>query len=462
MEVTQPADVSDEREPLLRRPKMIGSATDFFLIFAILGLTLASFCVYSTIGPIYTLTATEKGTTTTISGLVFAVYPFVILILSPFVGKYLPKIGPIYALVVGSLLEGLGEILFGFVVLFHEQWTFVLFSFLLRIITAIGATFSKVAVISIITVLYPDHVSVSFGLLGVATGVGLMIGPSLGGSLYQLGGFKLPFIVIGVFVWLMLAVTMLTLPRNRIHTANKEEKVISVIRVVKVPGVSIVGMCIVTTGICITFYESTIAVQLDNITKGKFTKAQIGAFFLFSAGFYTLSSPLCGLIVEHKIPGKYVMIIGHVIAMISFMFLGPAPFLQSVLTASPVSTAISLCLEGISVAPLLVPVIGTMQMYAVCSGLENDMSLGSVISGIFSFCFQTGSIIGPSIGGFLLQYSTFSWGCFILMVLLLIEGIVLAAFIFYKDYQELNKEHTSTNHLSRGADIQRLITEEDL
>lgn len=81
---------------------------------------------------------------------------------------------------------------------------------------------------------------------------------------------------------------------------------------------------------------------------------------------------------------------------------------------------------------------------------------------MFSFCFQTGSIIGPSIGGFLLQYSTFSWGCFILMVLLLIEGIVLAAFIFYKDYQELNKEHTSTNHLSRGADIQRLITEEDL
>ena len=183
MEATQPADVSGGREPLLRKPKMIRSATDFFLIFAILGLTLASFCVYSTIGPIYTLTAKEKGTTTTISGLVFAVYPFVILLLSPFVGKYLPQIGPIYALVLGSLLEGLGEILSGFVVLFHEKWTFVLFSFLLRIITAIGATFSKVAVISIITVLYPGHVSVSFGLLGVATGVDLMIGPSLGGSL---------------------------------------------------------------------------------------------------------------------------------------------------------------------------------------------------------------------------------------------------------------------------------------
>ena len=81
--------------------------------------------------PIYTLTAKE--TTTTISGLVFVVYFFVILLFSPFVGKYLPKIGPIYALVVGSLLDGLGEILFSFAVLFHEQWTFVLFSFLLTI-----------------------------------------------------------------------------------------------------------------------------------------------------------------------------------------------------------------------------------------------------------------------------------------------------------------------------------------
>ena len=82
--------------------------------------------------------------------------------------------------------------------------------------------------------------------------------------------------------------------------------------------------------------------------------------------------------------------------------MGPAPFLQSVITAKTVSTAVLLCLEWTSVTPLLVPWIGTMQMYTVYSGLENDMSWSSATSGMFSFCFQTGSIIGPSIGGVLL------------------------------------------------------------
>ena len=53
MEATRPADFGDEREPFVRKPKMIPSATDIFLIPAILSLTLASFCVCSTIGPIH-------------------------------------------------------------------------------------------------------------------------------------------------------------------------------------------------------------------------------------------------------------------------------------------------------------------------------------------------------------------------------------------------------------------------
>ena len=39
------------------------------------------------------LEATKKGSSTTVSGLVFAAYSYVIFILPPIVGKYLPKLG---------------------------------------------------------------------------------------------------------------------------------------------------------------------------------------------------------------------------------------------------------------------------------------------------------------------------------------------------------------------------------
>ena len=122
--------------------------------------------------------------------------------------------------------------------------------------------------------------------------------------------------------------------------------------------------------------------------------------------------------------------------MIAFILMGPVPFLQDVLIITPTSTAISLCLLGVGLGSYFVPVIGTMKMYATDSGLETTLSLSGIISGLCSSYFCIGSIIGPIIGGIILQYSAFPWACFIMMVLLLAEASVLTIFILYKAYQK--------------------------
>ena len=40
------------------------------------------------------------------------------------------------------------------------------------------------------------------GLFELAGGLGFAVGPVIGGALYQLGGFRLPFLSVGVFVLL--------------------------------------------------------------------------------------------------------------------------------------------------------------------------------------------------------------------------------------------------------------------
>lgn len=70
-------------------------------------LFLSSPCVYSSMGPIYTLEATKKGSSPTVSGLVFASYSFVIFILSPIFGKYLPKLGPMFVFLWDNFLKEL-------------------------------------------------------------------------------------------------------------------------------------------------------------------------------------------------------------------------------------------------------------------------------------------------------------------------------------------------------------------
>ena len=197
MNLKDPNKDDEERAFLLPKSTMIRRKTDFLLILAMQLLYLLSKCVYSTIGPIYTLEARLKRTTTIINGLVFATYPFVIVNTSPIVEKYLPKLGQVKTLFIGSFLEGFGGILFGFILLLPDHLMFVLFSFLLRAVTAVGGAFSRTAFISILSSHYPDHNSIIIDVLELASCIGLMLGPLVGGVLYSIAGFELPFIVTG-------------------------------------------------------------------------------------------------------------------------------------------------------------------------------------------------------------------------------------------------------------------------
>ena len=60
MDVTNTDEHNNERNSLLPKAKMIRSKTDFSLIVALQGLYLASFGMYSVIGPFYMLKAKGK------------------------------------------------------------------------------------------------------------------------------------------------------------------------------------------------------------------------------------------------------------------------------------------------------------------------------------------------------------------------------------------------------------------
>ena len=46
-----------------------------------------------------------------------------------------------------------------------------MFSFLIRIVTAVGAAFSQTAIISVLCCLYPNYISISFSMLELSGGV---------------------------------------------------------------------------------------------------------------------------------------------------------------------------------------------------------------------------------------------------------------------------------------------------
>ena len=66
------------------------------------------------------------------------------------------------------------------------------------------------AMISIFMTLYPDDVVKIMSWTETTFGLGYSLGPAVGVFIYELGGFKLPFIVVGL-VALVLAITLIIL-----------------------------------------------------------------------------------------------------------------------------------------------------------------------------------------------------------------------------------------------------------
>lgn len=61
---------------------------------------------------------------------------------------------------------------------------------------------------------FPKNVSVTFASLETFFGLGLIVGPMVGGLLYSIGGYYLPFVSLGLLLLLTAVITMCILPKH--------------------------------------------------------------------------------------------------------------------------------------------------------------------------------------------------------------------------------------------------------
>ena len=91
-----------------------------------------------------------------------------------------------------------------------------LFNHQSRFIDGLGNAATYGAMISIFMTLYPDDVVKIMSWTETTFGLGYSLGPAVGVLIYDLGGFKLPFIVVGL-VALVLAVALIFLIPGEKH-----------------------------------------------------------------------------------------------------------------------------------------------------------------------------------------------------------------------------------------------------
>jgi hypothetical protein len=108
-----------------------------------------------------------------------------------------------------------------------------------------------------------------------------------GGLLYSIGGYTLPFAILGAALFLCAIMTLLILPADR--TEKKEDKARkSIIHILKVPGIQVCSLGIAATSASIGFISATLEPHLRQFD---LTAIQLGVVFVVNGGTYALSAP---------------------------------------------------------------------------------------------------------------------------------------------------------------------------
>ncbi|XP_049888020.1 MFS-type transporter SLC18B1-like [Pectinophora gossypiella] len=404
-----PDDVSSEirilRERLVRtqtrlRPGAVRHLTRHQrLTLASLALVdFMSFCSMSIMAPFFPREAQLKGLSDTTCGLVFSFYAVIMFITSPLFGKFLPVFGAKFLFIAGMLVAGVCNVLFGTLALIEDSVLFTVLCFVVRGLEALGASAYSTASYVFVVNAFPDSIGSVLGILETFVGLGMSVGPAIGGLLYSIGGFGLPFYSLGI-------VMVLTVPINFFLLTDCEEyvsgsKTASILRLFKIPSIIITGLVIVIVSNTWAFLDPTLEPHLRQF--GLSTK-QIGLIFLLFSSLYGIFSPIWGWVADRVHNHWCMMVWGLFLSTIGLLLLGPCPFIPG-LPKDLWLDLVALSILGMSVALTLLPTFqGVLTSSIYEGGCPEALATYSAVAGVWSCCYSLGEVLGPALGGALAQ-----------------------------------------------------------
>ncbi len=352
--------------------------------------TFIDLVAYSIAVPVLPDLSLRLGASPTTIGLLFASFGVTVLgvslpmgVVSDRIGRKLPMVAGMAALAASSLLLAHADRL---------PWLFAA-----RFVQGAADAVTWVVGFALIADLYgPDERGRVMGLVMSGANFGFMIGPTLGGWLYEAGGISLPFMTLAAAAVLLgLGFSWLRLPDT--HSVRET---VSTRDTLRVPAVASCALAVVAAGGTISMLEPVLPLFLA--TELQMGPARIGLVFGIAAVASTVLHPVFGQLAD-RWGGRRLMLIGL------FAIGSVLPFLRF---SRGFGSAVALYVaQAVPVSLVVTPSLAFMAKAISAAGIQ---SFG-VAYGIYNFAWALGLLAGPAAGGFLYERMGFErlttiWG----------------------------------------------------
>jgi multidrug resistance protein len=338
--------------------------------------TLATFIdivAYAIAVPVLPDIGRRYGATPATIGFLFASFGVTLLLLSIPMGALSDRTGRKRPMIVGLIGLAAATVLFAFAD--RLAWLFVA-----RMVQGAGDAVTWVVGLALIADLYDTRERGRMtGFVMSGASLSFMIGPSIGGWLYEIGGMRLPFLAVAaVAVAAIAAWSIVELPE-----APRQIESGSVREVLRAPGMTGCIAAVIIAAATLSMLEPIGALRLDELGAGP---ARTGMVFGAAALSNAFLHPFFGRLSD-RFGARTMTLVGLVVAGAMLPLYGLAWSYMSMLV---------LCVVQAGAMSLpITPSLSYMTELASSGRTENN----GVGYGIYNVAWAVGLMVGPSIGG---------------------------------------------------------------
>lgn len=371
--------------------------------------------IFSVLPTFFPPVAKDKGMSDVLVGVSFAALPAVVFAVSATADKLLGTFGRRPVFIAGNLITACFTAALGAATLLPDGVPFVAFTLSMQVGQGFGSALAETSSYALLAELFPDRVTFYLGMLEAFTGIGVAIGPPLGGVLYGLGGFSLPFVALACALLPGVAFIHVTFGRHAEAADSAEDEgeegadESSIATALQIPQVLIAIVTCVLAEATLTFVMPTFAEHATAEGLAA-SPAATGVYFAANAVAYTIAAPLVGFLTSSS-NARVMIVSGMGVLSASTFFLGPSPWLRPLLPHHQGSAAhrgvVLMAFttlgvgEGVTMAPL-------MEDMRTSCGEKADAYIDS-LSGLMAASYALGEMLGPVAGSALAAWLGFNW-----------------------------------------------------
>jgi multidrug resistance protein len=340
--------------------------------------TFTDLIAYSVAVPVLPDLSRRLGASPTMIGFLFASFGVTLLTVSLPMGAISDRIGRKAPMVGGLVALAAATLLFAFAT--SLPWLFAA-----RLVQGAADAVTWVVGFALIADRYGvDERGRVTGIVMSGTSFAFMIGPSIGGWLYELGGISLPFFAVAAAAALDgLAFLFLRLP----EPARGEGRV-AILSVLRVPEVAACAAAVVASASTLAMLEPTLPMFLSS--RLGLDPAGIGLLFAIAAIASVVLPPIYGRLAD-RWGGRRLTYLGLLLTA------AVLPLLSLIWSSG---SAAGLMLLTWTMAGLMVtPSLAYMAEAVLGAGVEAY----GVAYGAYNVAWACGLLAGPAIGGFLFE-----------------------------------------------------------